>query len=76
MDRARTEALAKWVADNPKHPLVPKARRRLVEAYLALADRSGVPAADAKLRPLRRVGPRRGGGLVQADGPVRAGAGA
>ena len=51
VDADRVAALAKWVTDHPKHARVGQARRRLVEAHLALADRAGTPPRDAKLFP-------------------------
>ncbi|MGE5607693.1 MAG: tetratricopeptide repeat protein [Bacillota bacterium] len=46
---ARVEALAKWIAGNPQHPRVAEARMRLVDAYLAAANQSGVPRAESPL---------------------------
>ena len=55
VDAARTDALAKWLADHPKHPLVAEAQRALVDACLTLARQGAKPsrqsaltAADAK----------------------------
>ena len=38
---ARVDALAKWIADNPKSRLLKEARRTLIPAYLALTQQGG-----------------------------------
>lgn len=43
VDAVRADALAKWIAENPKYPQVREGRQKLIEAYLALTDQ-GSPA--------------------------------
>ena len=54
VDQARIEALAKWIAQSAKHPLVSDAQRTLIDAYLTLSrqgpkpgPRTDLSAADA-----------------------------
>jgi autotransporter-associated beta strand protein len=51
-DMAGLAAMAKWLADNPKHPLAADGRRKLIEGYLALASQTVRPAPEAGLSPL------------------------
>ena len=51
VDAARVGALAKWLADNPKHPLANEARRKLVEAELAVTRQGPKPTPDSPLDP-------------------------
>jgi TolA-binding protein len=46
---AGAERLAKWIADNPEHPLAEEAQGRLIDAYLAIARREYIPTAEAEL---------------------------
>jgi tetratricopeptide (TPR) repeat protein len=50
-NEARVAALAKWVADNPKHARAREARERLVAAYLALDGLAPPAGPDTPLRP-------------------------
>ena len=48
-DAARTAALAKWLADHPKHFRADEARRQLLTAYLTLAAQAVPPRPDSPL---------------------------
>ncbi|MHC4389230.1 MAG: tetratricopeptide repeat protein, partial [Planctomycetota bacterium] len=41
--------LSEWIAANPEHDLAEEAQGRLIDAYLALADKEGIPKAEAQL---------------------------
>ncbi len=49
VDRARIAALAKWLADHPKHSQTAEARSQLLTAYLTLANQAAPPRPDASL---------------------------
>jgi autotransporter-associated beta strand protein len=48
-DAARADALAKWIAENPKHPAATEGRRKLIEAYLAITRQEVPPTADSPI---------------------------
>ncbi len=49
VDAARIDALAQWIADNPKHVLSADARRQLLDTYLAATTQGAKPGPDADL---------------------------
>ena len=49
VDPARTAALAKWLADHPKHFRADDARGQLLTAYLALSGQAAPPRPDSPL---------------------------
>jgi TolA-binding protein len=51
-DMVQMAALAKWLTDNPKHPMADDGRRKLIEGYLALASQVAKPTAEAGLSSL------------------------
>src|SRR4051812_47028970 len=49
VEQANVDAMAKWLADHADHDRANAARRRLIDAHLALASRGGEPGRAAKL---------------------------
>ena len=51
VEPARVEALAAWLAENPKHERAGEGRRKLIDWYLTLTREGPRAAADAALAP-------------------------